>query len=161
MGKLRRVVFYTEEILSCYNDSELYTTLYVDVLYMCIPAKATFDISGSPLESPWDFRKYPGYNGQVCTWMCMCVCAYEGVPIFCGISICNYPVHPAVAVAIISGETNDFVKQSWCQYFIKYEHLCINSPPSARIKKIVEKCSRMSVKIVSLVDWSYHVNAIH
>ena len=73
----------------------------------------------------------------------------------------NYTVHPAVTVAIISGETNDFVKQSWCQYFIKYEHLCINSPPKARMQWFVQKCSRMLVKIVSLVDWSYHVNAIH
>ena len=75
--------------------------------------------------------------------------------------ICNYTVHPAVTVAIISGETNDFVKQSWCQYLIKYEHLCINSPPMARMQWFVKKGSRMLVKIVSLVDWSYHVNAIH
>ena len=44
----------------------------------------TIDIYESPLESPWGSRKYPGYNGQVCTWMCMCasVCGYEGVPKF-------------------------------------------------------------------------------
>ena len=53
--------------------------------------------------------------------------------------ICNYTVHPAVTVAIISGETNDFVKQSWCQYLIRYEHLCINSPPKARMQWFVKK----------------------
>ena len=53
--------------------------------------------------------------------------------------MCNYIVHPAVTVAIISGETNDFVKQSWCQNLIKYEHLFINSPPKARMKWFVKK----------------------
>ena len=53
--------------------------------------------------------------------------------------ICNYTVHPAVTVAITSGETNDFVKQSWCQCLIKYEHLCINSPPKARMQWFVKK----------------------
>ena len=53
--------------------------------------------------------------------------------------ICNYTVHPAVAVAIISGETNDFVKQSYYQYFIRYEHLCINSPPKAGMQWFVKK----------------------
>ena len=57
----------------------------------------------------------------------------------------NYTVHPAVTVAIISGETNYFGKQSWCQYLIKYEHLCIDSPPKARMQWFVKKtkCSRM------------------
>ena len=82
---------------------------------------------------------------------CACVRGYEGVPIFVESAlwlltgcclfghqvICNYTVHPAVTVAIVSGETNDFVKQSWCQYLIKYEHLCINSPPKARMQWVV------------------------
>ena len=133
MGKLWKDVYwlYTADILPCFNGIELHTPLYVT--FICeYPVKVTIDIYESPLESPWGSRKYPGYNGQVCTWMCMCasVCGYEGVPNFFGISImmtdcclfghqviCNYTVHPAVTVAIISGWF-DFVKQSWCQYLI-------------------------------------------
>ena len=80
--------------------------------------------------------------------VCVCVRAFEGVQIFVGSAlwlptdcclfghqvICNYDVDPAVAVAIISGEMNGFVKQSWCQYFIKYENVCINSPPKVRMQ---------------------------
>ena len=76
----------TADILPCYNGIELYTSLYLT--FICAyPVKVTIDIYESPLESPWGSRKYPGYNGQVCTQMCMCasVCGYEGVPIFCGI----------------------------------------------------------------------------
>ena len=178
MGKLWRDVYwlYTAEILPCYNGNELYSPLYVVVLHMCIPVQITVDISESPLESAWGSRKYPGCNGQVCSG-CACVCVgMREYPFFvvsalwllmdCCLFdhqvICNYTVHPAVMVAIISGETNGFVKQSWCQYFINYEHLCINSPPKARMQWFVNKnCSRMLVKIVGLVDWSYHVNAIH
>ena len=157
MGKLWKDVFwlYTADILPCYNSIELYTPLYVTFI-SAYPVKVTIDIYESPLEieSPWGSRKYPGFNGQVCTWMCMCasVCGYEGVPIFVESAlwlltdcclfghhvIRNYTVHPAVTVAIISGETNYFVKQSWCQYFIKYEHLCINSPPKARMQWFVK-----------------------
>ena len=156
MGKLWKDVYwmYTADILPCYNGIELYTPLYVTFI-SAYPVKVTIDFYESPLEieSPWGSRKYPGFNGQVCTWMCMCanVCGYEGVPIFVESTlwlltdcclfghhvIRNYTVHPAVTVAIISGETNNFVKQSWCQYFIKYEHLCINSPPKARMQWFV------------------------
>ena len=166
MGKLWKDVYwlYTAYILPCYNGIELYTPLYVSFICAYL-VKVTIDIHGSPLKSPWGSRKYPGYNGQVRTWMCMCasVCGYEGVPIFCGISIMiadgllliwppgHLQLHcsPSSDVAIISGETNDFVKQSWCQYLIKYEYLlCINSPPKARMQWFVEKCSRMLVKFM-------------
>ena len=124
---------YTADILPCYNGIELYTPLYVT--FICAyPVKDTIGIYESTLESPRGSRKYPGYNRQVCTWVCMCasVCGYEEVPIFVESAlwlltdcclfghqvICNYTVLPAVTAAIISGETNDFVKQSWCQYLI-------------------------------------------
>ena len=131
---------YTADILPCYNGIELYTPLYVT--FICAyPVKVTIDIYESPLESPRGSRKYPEYNRQVCTWMCMCasVCGSRGVGMrkypFFAVSalwlltdcclfghqvICNYTVLPVVTAAIISGETNDFVKQSWCQYLIKY-----------------------------------------
>ena len=147
----------TAEILPCYNGSELYTPLYVDFLYMCIPVKVTFDISESPLKSPLGSRKYPGYKRSgLHVDVHVCVCVWGSTHYFfvelalwllkdcCPLGhqvICNYTVHPAVVVAIISGETNDFVKQSWCQYFIKHEHLCINSPPKARVQWFVKKNS--------------------
>ena len=136
---------YTADILPCYNGIDLYTPLYVT--FICAySVKVTIDIYESPLEFPRGTRKYPGYNRQVCTWVCMCasVCGYEEVPnlfvesalwlltdccLFGHRVICNYIVLPAVTAAIISSETNDFVKQSWCQYLIKYYNLCINSPP--------------------------------
>ena len=156
MGKLWKDVYwpYTADILPCYNGIELYTPLYVT--YICAyPVKVTIDIYESPLESPWGSRKNPGHNGQVGTWMCMCasVCGYEGVPIFCGISIMITdgllriwpPGHLQLHCSPSSDGcnyirwTNDFVKQSWCQCLIKYEHLCINSPPKARMQCFVKK----------------------
>ena len=169
MGKLWKDVYwlYTAGILPCYSGIELYTPLYVT--FVCAyPVEVTINIYESPIESPWGSRKYPGFYGQVWTWMCMCasvceyeevpifvesalwfltncclfghqvicnwtwmcmcasVCEYEGVPIFVESAlwfltncclfghqvICNYTVNPAMTVAIISGETNDFVKQS-------------------------------------------------
>ena len=155
MGKLWKDVYwlYTAYILPCYNGIELYTPLYVT--FICAyPVKVTIDIYESPLEAPWGSRKYPGYNGQVRTWMsCVPVClGMREYPFFvesalwlltdcCWFGhqvICNYTVHPAVTVAIISGEKNDFVKQSWCQYLMKYEYSCINSPPKARMQWFVK-----------------------
>ena len=72
MGMLWKDVYwlYTADILPCYNGIELYTPLYVT--FICAyPVKVTIHVYESPLESPWGSRKYPGYNRQVCTWMCM------------------------------------------------------------------------------------------
>ena len=74
MGRLWKDVYwlYTADILPCYNGIELYTPLYVT--FICVyPVKVTIDIYENPLESPWGSRKYPGYNGQVCMWVCQCV----------------------------------------------------------------------------------------
>ena len=51
---------------------------------MCIPCQGHYWYLWEPTWIPMGSRKYPGYNGQVCTWMCMCagVCGYEAVPIF-------------------------------------------------------------------------------
>ena len=62
-----------------------YRTVHIFIcdLYMCIPCQDHHWYLWEPT------RKYLGYNGQVCTWMCLCAsgCGYEGVSIFCGISI--------------------------------------------------------------------------
>ena len=59
---------------------------------MCIPCQGHHWYLWEPTWIPVGSRKVPGYNGQVCTWMCMCdsVCGYDGVPIFCGIGIYIY-----------------------------------------------------------------------
>ena len=103
---------------------------------MCIPCQGHRWYLWEPTWIPVGSRKYPGYNGPVCTWMYMCasVYGYEGVPIFVESAlwlltdcclfghqvICNYTVNPAMTVATISGEMNDFVKQRWLWAFLRW-----------------------------------------
>ena len=125
MGKLWKDVYwlYTADILPCYNGIELYTPLYVT--FICAyPVKVTIDTYESPLESPWVSRNIQGITGRSARG-CACVPVCVGMreyPFFVESAlwllrdcclfghqvICNYTVHPAVTVAIISGEMNDF-----------------------------------------------------
>ena len=154
MGKLWKDVYwlYTADILPCSNGIELYTPMCD--LYMWIPCHGhhwyLWEPTWIPVGVP-EISRVERTGLHVDVYVCQCVWVWGSTQFF-GISImmtdcclfghqviCNYTVHPAVTVAIISGETNDFVKQSWCQYLIKYEHLCINSPPKARMQWFVKK----------------------